>query len=121
MFKIYYKCTKWLKNGQSLILSRSIWGKLCQYIPSELIKQTIWYGFIQILIDARGFRPEEIKCTITARSVEVVAQKDDPSENAQKRTSLIRQYLLPKNAIPEHGQCCFSADGVLAVTAPWIK
>jgi len=53
--------------------------------------------------------------------VEVVAQKDDPSENAQKRTSLIRQYLLPKNAIPEHGQCCFSADGVLAVTAPWIK
>ncbi|XP_050311431.1 alpha-crystallin A chain-like [Anthonomus grandis grandis] len=75
----------------------------------------------EILIDARGFRPEDIKCMLTANSLEVSAQKEDRTDNAQKRISLTRQYVLPQNAVPEKGQCCLSSDGMLLVTAPWLR
>ncbi|KAL1491444.1 hypothetical protein ABEB36_012042 [Hypothenemus hampei] len=75
----------------------------------------------EIFIDARGFRPDEIKCTVTKHTIEIVAQKEDQCENAQKRTSLIRQYFLPKNTVPENAQCCLTSEGTLLVTAPWAK
>ncbi|XP_030749538.1 alpha-crystallin B chain-like isoform X3 [Sitophilus oryzae] len=73
----------------------------------------------EILVDARGFKPEEIKCTVTPRSVEVLAQTENQIENAQRRMTLTRQYVLPKNASPENGTCCLSNEGIFLVTAPW--
>ncbi|XP_066148166.1 alpha-crystallin A chain-like [Euwallacea fornicatus] len=74
----------------------------------------------EILIDLRGFRPEEIKCILTANTVEVIAQNAQQMENAQKILYLVRQYLLPKNASSEQGYCCLVGEGMLFITAPWI-
>nr|AHE77379.1 heat shock protein [Lissorhoptrus oryzophilus] len=74
----------------------------------------------EILVDTRGFKPEEIKCNMTPTSVEVTAQTDAKIDNnVQKRMSLSRQYMLPQNAVPENGVCCLSQEGILLITAPW--
>ncbi|ENN76227.1 hypothetical protein D910_04457 [Dendroctonus ponderosae] len=88
----------------------------------NIMDRTVFHSdHFEILIDARGFRPEEIKCLLTSQSVEVSAQKEDQSANAQKRMSLVRQYILPKLIVPENGQCCLSSDGMLLIAVPWLN
>ncbi|KAJ8981723.1 hypothetical protein NQ317_003788 [Molorchus minor] len=75
----------------------------------------------EILIDARGFRPEDIKCTMTQSILEVVGQRVENVSNACRSMSLARTYQFPQPVIPEEGTCCFSSEGILSITAPWYK
>ncbi|XP_076269982.1 protein lethal(2)essential for life-like [Rhynchophorus ferrugineus] len=90
------------------------------HLNSIMDNVTFYQDRFEILVDIRGFKPEEIKCTVTQRAVEVLAQSEDYSENNQKRMVLSRQYFLPKFANADAGSCCLSSEGVLLVTAPWV-
>lgn len=75
----------------------------------------------QIVIDVRGFQAEEIKCKITQETVEVLAQKEEKSNSGSKSMALARNYHLPQMVSPTEGNCCLSAEGILLITAPWIR
>ncbi|CAG9771188.1 unnamed protein product [Ceutorhynchus assimilis] len=82
--------------------------------------KTVFYqDRFEILVDTRGYQPYEIKCLMTNKIVEVIAQKENQQDNAQKCNALMRQFVLPQNFVSENGQCCLSPDGVLTITAPW--
>ncbi|KAL3281070.1 hypothetical protein HHI36_004294 [Cryptolaemus montrouzieri] len=73
----------------------------------------------EILVDARGYRPEELRCVITANNINVTAQKKECVNDSEKNISMSRNYQLPQDIIPENGNCCLSSDGILLITAPW--
>ncbi|CAH1967276.1 unnamed protein product [Acanthoscelides obtectus] len=73
----------------------------------------------EILIDVRGFRPEDISCKISPNMVEVFAQRQETADVVGRIISLSRNYQLPQNVRPENGDCYLSSEGVLLVTAPW--
>ncbi|XP_044751955.1 protein lethal(2)essential for life-like [Coccinella septempunctata] len=73
----------------------------------------------EILVDARGYKPEELRCVITANNVNVMAQKKECVNDTEKNVSMSRNYQLPQDIVPENGNCCLSSDGILLITAPW--
>ncbi|CAG9837373.1 unnamed protein product [Diabrotica balteata] len=73
----------------------------------------------ELLVDARGFRPEDIKCKMTTNLVEIIGQRQEALNSGSKSMSLARNYHLPQPVKPEEGNCCFSTEGILLVTAPW--
>ncbi|XP_018564634.1 major egg antigen-like [Anoplophora glabripennis] len=75
----------------------------------------------EILIDARGFRPEDVKCSLTINLVEVAAQKYEKFNAGNKSMTLTRSYQLPQPIKPEEGICCMSSEGILLISAPWLR
>lgn len=74
---------------------------------------------MQIVIDARGYAPQDIQCAITQDNVEINATAKMKEGNKERSTTMTRSYQLPKNVLPERGSCNLSADGILVVSVPW--
>ncbi|XP_056633938.1 alpha-crystallin B chain-like [Diorhabda carinulata] len=72
-----------------------------------------------LLIDARGFRPEDIKCKMSPNLIEIIGQRQENANSGNKSMTLSRNYQLPQAVKPEEGNCFFSTEGVLLVSAPW--
>nr|QNJ44849.1 sHSP16.1 [Agasicles hygrophila] len=73
----------------------------------------------ELLVDARGFTPNNIKCKMTPTFIEILGHRVEEPLNGSKSMSLARKYQLPQAVKPEEGNCCFSTEGILLVTAPW--
>ncbi|KAG5874944.1 hypothetical protein JTB14_018859 [Gonioctena quinquepunctata] len=69
----------------------------------------------ELLIDARGFQPEDIKCRITPNLVEILAQRQECCDKASRSMALTRNYQLPQCVKPQEGNCCYSSEGILLV------
>lgn len=75
---------------------------------------------LQLIIDVRGYRPEELKCVVEPQKVQVVAEKNDTTNNpAKANTSIKRSYKLNQPVVPTKAICCLSAEGILLIAVPW--
>ncbi|KAJ8913521.1 hypothetical protein NQ315_017072 [Exocentrus adspersus] len=105
-------------------LSRNVSGKSIDELAEEesMMDSVLFHqDRFEIMIDARGFRPEDVKCSMTPNVVEVLAQKQEKVNSTTRTISLTRTYQLPQVIKPEEGTCYLSSEGLLLITAPWLK
>ncbi|XP_025834572.1 alpha-crystallin B chain-like [Agrilus planipennis] len=77
----------------------------------------------EVVIDVRGYCPNEIKCQMLGNVIEILAEKKDENEcpggTTNRVMTLTRRYELPQAIKPNCGSCALSSDGVLVICAPW--
>lgn len=78
-----------------------------------------------MVVDARGYAPENIRCTITANVVEVIAEKVERKPHGtsvvEQTQTMNRVYHLPNEVNPKTSTCRLSAEGILVVSAKWVS
>ncbi|RZC36378.1 HSP20 domain containing protein [Asbolus verrucosus] len=75
----------------------------------------------ELMVDTRGYRPEELKCTVGPNTIEITAQKQEVSAGAQRILETARSYQLPQLVVPQQAVCCLSSEGLLLIVVPWQK
>ncbi|XP_054265484.1 alpha-crystallin A chain-like [Macrosteles quadrilineatus] len=85
---------------------------------------------LKMLVDVKGFQPFNIKLNVHDEVVELSAVKEEasaaPTPGGQNcvgymSRNIVRKYMLPQRLVKECVQCCLSADGVLFISAPWLR
>ncbi|KAH0813711.1 hypothetical protein GEV33_009079 [Tenebrio molitor] len=74
----------------------------------------------ELMVDTRGYRPEDLRCTISPNSVMVVAQRDEVASGTQRSLSTTRSYQLPQFVVPQ--QACLREQIKIESIGqgPWI-
>lgn len=79
----------------------------------------------ELVVDVKGYSPENIRCTITGNAIEISATQKEEEGNGQQRceksVTMSRRYQLPANVNPYNSTCNLSSDGLLYVVVPWSK
>ncbi|KAI4459737.1 heat shock protein hsp-12.2-related [Holotrichia oblita] len=79
----------------------------------------------ELVVDVRGYKPENVKCIVTGNVIEVNAsqtiQEANGSKSYEKSMSMNRAYQLPSQINPQTSVCNLSSDGFLYVMAAWNK
>ncbi|KAK5645922.1 hypothetical protein RI129_004386 [Pyrocoelia pectoralis] len=139
-----------LKNGEEVSLPIKMYGKFLddphfssinKFLPLEWINNQcagtstlteeemdnvqFYNDKIEIVVNVNGFAPRDIRCNITPDKIEVTAQQSDNTSNTaegvvQSQMSMNRTYELPQRINVNAALCYLSADGFLAIVAPWI-
>lgn len=79
----------------------------------------------ELVVDVRGYKPENIKCVVTGTVIEInasqIIQEANGSKNYEKSMSMTRAYQLPSQINPQTSICNLSSDGFLYIMAQWNK
>ncbi|XP_044267131.1 uncharacterized protein LOC123012951 [Tribolium madens] len=75
----------------------------------------------ELIVDTRGFKPEDVKCTVSPNAIEIIASKQEIQAGTQRSMSTTRSYQLPQFIQPRRALCCFSREGILLVAVPWQR
>lgn len=85
-----------------------------------------------MLIDVKGFQPFNLKLNVNEEIIELIAAKEEASSGNAPLTrgpncvgylsrNIVRKYVLPQKLVKECVQCSLSADGILFLSAPWLR
>ncbi|GJQ77742.1 hypothetical protein Trydic_g16009 [Trypoxylus dichotomus] len=76
---------------------------------------------LEVVVDVRGFNPENVRCNITGEVIEISAsQHSQEDESKMSQKSMTRKYQV-RDMDPENSICNLSSDGFLYITVPWNK
>lgn len=80
----------------------------------------------ELIVDLRGYKPENIRCIVTDNAIEIIALRNDPemtagTQKCQNSSSMSRRYQLPSSVNPQNSMCNLSSEGFLYISVPWNK
>ncbi|XP_069681212.1 uncharacterized protein [Periplaneta americana] len=73
----------------------------------------------QIVMDMKGFTPEDITVTLQGNVLDVSATTEVQGPSSIEQKAMQRRYYLPRNVQADALQSNLSSDGILVLSAPW--
>lgn len=92
---------------------REDWG-----VANPIVKEKDGSRQMQIKLDVRQFKPEEISLKTKDNVLHVHAKHEEKTENSHVFREYSRQFSLPEGVKVESMKSVLSPDGVLVVSAP---